>query len=261
VEPVRYRELPPPHDLRDLLACCWQRTVPAGGGHELILPDGCVDVIWLGGGRLVVAGPDTGPATAVLDGAVEIVGLRLRRGLAGAVLGLPASALRDERVPLEEVWGREGADLAERVRAEPDATGVRRALERALAARRARAAPADRLVLRGVDRLDAPGARVDALAADLGVSERQLRRRFDAAVGYGPKVLGRVLRLARLRSLAAADPADDLARLAAEAGYADQSHMSRDCLRLTGQTPAALLRTRPAETSKTRGEVAATLGA
>jgi AraC-like DNA-binding protein len=117
---------------------------------------------------------------------------------------------------------------------------VRRALERALAARRARIAPADRLVLRGIERLAEPGARIGALAADLGLSDRQLRRRFDTAVGYGPKVLARILRLRRLLRLAAATP-PDLARLAAEAGYADQSHMSRDCRHLAGRTPGALL--------------------
>ena len=259
MEPVPYRELAPPHDLRDLLACSWQRRAPLDGGRELILPDGCVDVIWLGGGRLVVAGPDTGPATTTLDGPVDVVGLRFRPGLAGAALGLPASAVRDQRVPLEDLWGREGADLAARLAEEPDADGVRRVLEQALAARRARIAPADRLVLRAIDRLGEPGARVDALAADLGLGERQLRRRFDAAVGYGPKVLARVLRLARLRALAAADAPGDLARLAADAGYADQSHMSRDCARLAGATPGALLAARTSETSKTAAPIPATL--
>jgi len=240
VAPGSYRELAPPADLCDLLACSWRRTAPDDGERAVVLPDGCADLIWLGGDRLVVAGPDTGPATALLDGAVEVVGLRFRPGLAGAALGLPASALRDQRVSLAEIWGAPGAALAARVAEQPDADGVRRVLQRALAGRRARIAPADRLVLAGVGRLRAPGVRVDALAADLGLSERQLRRRFDAAVGYGPKVLARVLRLSRLLALAAAAPRD-LARLAADAGYADQSHMSRDCARLAGRPPGVLL--------------------
>ncbi len=46
----------------------------------------------------------------------------------------------------------------------------------------------------------------------LGVSERQLRRRFEDAVGYGPKTLARVLRFQRF--LALASGGGELARLA-----------------------------------------------
>ena len=73
------------------------------------------------------------------------------------------------------------------------------------------------------------GSRVDRLAEALGISDRQLRRRFHRAVGYGPKTLDRVLRfrrfVARVCEMAARD--GDLARMAAELGYADQAHMTR----------------------------------
>ena len=79
--------------------------------------------------------------------------------------------------------------------------------------------------------------RVGELAHELGLSERQLLRRFDDAVGYGPKVLARVLRLQRLLAL---PPGAGLAEAALEAGYADQAHMSAEVRRLTGLTPAEL---------------------
>ena len=87
-------------------------------------------------------------------------------------------------------------------------------------------------------RLRDPRTRVETLADDLGLSERQLRRRCHAAAGYGPKTLQRVLRFRRF--LAAAH--GDLARAALDAGYADQSHLTRECTRLAGRPPAALLR-------------------
>ena len=102
------------------------------------------------------------------------------------------------------------------------------------------AAPADGAVAEAVRRLDRPRARVETLADDLGLSERQLRRRFHAAAGYGPKTLARVLRFRRF--LMAAD--SDLARAALDAGYADQSHLTRECTRLAGRPPAALLAVR-----------------
>ncbi|MGH2872178.1 MAG: helix-turn-helix transcriptional regulator [Solirubrobacteraceae bacterium] len=85
-------------------------------------------------------------------------------------------------------------------------------------------------------RLLDPTQRVEALAAELGFSERQLRRRFLASVGYGPKILQRVLRLRRF--LAA--ERHHLARAALDAGYADQAHLARECVRLTGLSPSEL---------------------
>jgi methylphosphotriester-DNA--protein-cysteine methyltransferase len=75
------------------------------------------------------------------------------------------------------------------------------------------------------------------LAADLGVSERQLSRRMLAAVGYGPKMLARVARLRRL--VARTDGA--LTARALMAGYASQAHMTDEVRRLTGATPVRFL--------------------
>lgn len=55
-----------------------------------------------------------------------------------------------------------------------------------------------------------------ALAADLGFSERQLRRRFLASAGYGPKTLQRLLRPRRVLA-----EERGLARAALDAGYTD----------------------------------------
>ena len=92
-----------------------------------------------------------------------------------------------------------------------------------------------------------PSARTEDVAGEVGLSERQLRRRCHAAAGYGPKTLQRVLRFQRfVRVLdAVADP-PDLASAAAYAGYADQAHLTRECAALSGLTPVALARVRRA---------------
>ena len=93
-------------------------------------------------------------------------------------------------------------------------------------------------MLAAVRRLGRPGTRIGELSDALGTSERQLLRRFHGAVGYGPKTLDRVLRFQRFLARARRD--GDLARTAAELGYADQSHLTRECVRLSGLTPARL---------------------
>jgi AraC-like DNA-binding protein len=81
------------------------------------------------------------------------------------------------------------------------------------------------------------------LGEALGTTERQLLRRFNAAVGYGPKTLDRVLRFQRFlsRAPAVANGEEGLARIAAEVGYADQAHLSRECVRLSGLSPTRLV--------------------
>jgi transcriptional regulator GlxA family with amidase domain len=81
---------------------------------------------------------------------------------------------------------------------------------------------------------------VGEFAASTGFSSRQLQRRFTAAVGYGPKRLHRVLRLQRLL-VAAAPGGRSLAALAADAGYLDQAHMTREVTDLAGTGPRRVL--------------------
>jgi AraC-like DNA-binding protein len=218
-----YREFAPPLDLAAHVACVWT-SVSRGGA---VFPDGCVDIVWRGD-RLVIAGPATGPLLPEVPLGTEVWGVRFRLGVAGAALGLPAGEFLDENVPLADVWGP-GFD--ERVAPGGPAALIAAVRERVLGAR------LDPLARAAALRMAQPGARVAAL--DLGISERQLRRRFEDAVGYGPKTLARVLRFQRF--LALASGGGDLARLALSAGYADQAHLTRECRRLAGRTPSELV--------------------
>ncbi len=101
----------------------------------------------------------------------------------------------------------------------------------------------DWLVLAAGRLLGLPGSRVASVSRTLATSERQLLRWFRAAVGYGPKTLDRVLRFQRFLSRAPviARGEDSLAGLAAELGYADQAHLSRESVALSGLTPGELV--------------------
>ena len=226
-----YRELVPPPEAATHVACAW--SLRAGGGP--VLPDGVADVV-LAAGRLTVVGPATGVIAPGLAPGEPVLGVRFRVGAAGAALGVPADELRDRAIPASELWGR---DWQDHTLANVEAHADPLAALLAAVSGRVRGATFDRAVRAGA-LATARGARVSALAGDLGLSERQLRRRFAAAVGYGPKTLARVLRLQRFLTLAARGERD-LARLALDAGYADQPHLGNDCRRLTGRTPGELL--------------------
>jgi methylphosphotriester-DNA--protein-cysteine methyltransferase len=236
-----YREDPPARELHPLVVCSWERRVPAGGSiRRRILPDGCVDLIWRDG-EVLVAGPDTTAWTSEVPAGRTIVGLRLRPGVAGSVLGIPAAELRDRHPAAADVFPARWLESRRRLDGEATAEEVREELVRLLVMRLAEAEAPDSLVLAATRRLGFPGTRVSVLADALGISERQLRRRFHHSVGYGPKTLDRVLRFQRFALAARSGGLDgDLARAAADLGYADQAHLTRDCVRISGLAPTRL---------------------
>jgi AraC-like DNA-binding protein len=89
-------------------------------------------------------------------------------------------------------------------------------------------------------------------AAELiGLSARQLRRRFDEHVGLSPVTLRSVLRFQRFLRWAQQDLSErgSLASAAADFGYTDQPHLARDCRRLAAQTPGSCASARPLQSS------------
>jgi AraC-like DNA-binding protein len=225
---VSYREWAPPASLATTVDCLWTHRVTADANP--VLPDGCSDVIWRAGHGAFVAGPDTGPNTADLEPGSLLVGLRFRPGVGGAALGVPLAEVRDQRVDLADLVGTDlDPDL--------DPTAAADALTR-FAAEHLDGHEPDPAVGEAIALLADPRADLAHVSQAVGVSERQLRRRFLAAVGYGPKTLQRVL---RFRSFLDRLPEDDLADAAAVCGFADQPHLNRECKDLAGLTPAQLV--------------------
>jgi AraC-like DNA-binding protein len=240
-------------------ALIWTRTVGAGGASHRIVPDGCLDIIWASG-TLLVAGPDTRAHVAESRPGATYLGMRFAPGTGPAVLGVPASEVRDARVELEALWGvpavrRLGQRLAEAAdparvlevaalsalrSGDPGAAGV----GSAVGAPAAGMAPGRGAATASVEgAIVAPlraGRPVRAVAERLGLSERQLHRRCLVLFGYGPKTLGRVLRFDRAVALARGGTA--FADVAAATGYADQAHLSREVRALAGVPLSTLVR-------------------
>jgi AraC-like DNA-binding protein len=213
-----------------------------------VLPDGCTDLIWTQGQGAFVAGPDTGPVPTTMAAGTVILGARFRPSAGGPVLGIPLSELRDQRVDLADLRSGDARRLSATL---DPATAAARVLD--VTGALVDAARLDPAVAEAARLLHDPQTRAEDIADDVGLSPRQLRRRCHAAVGYGPKTLQRVLRfrrfVSRIDALAQNPPSPDgldLAGLAVQAGYADQAHLTRECGRLAGLTPAALARQRAA---------------
>ena len=191
----------------------------------------------------VVAGLGMGSGgSAWVRGAnVACLQVRLSPLIVRSVLGVSPADL-DGFVALDDVWGGEVARLRERLH-EASSWEERFALTEALLERGRR----DRVLVdpevawawrRIVG--DAGTTRVDALASEVGWSRKRLWSRFREQVGLPPKRAARLVRFDRaVHRLVAGDGA---ARVAAEGGYVDQSHLHRDVLAFAGVTPSAVAR-------------------
>ena len=220
-----------------------QTVGPGDGTYEQpVLPDGCIDIVWFCD-ELMLSGPATRPLTLHVAPEARSMGLRFWPGAAPSLVGVSAAELLDQHVALADLWGRAGAEIAaqclETEREDVCAAILTTALQRRLAG----AEPVDPVGV-GIASLmtDHPDRSVLALASDMGLSDRQLRRRVEDTVGYSPRTLARILRFQRFLAAArASGPGRHLARLAAEAGYADQAHLTRESRELAGLPPGAFL--------------------
>jgi AraC-like DNA-binding protein len=201
-----------------------------------VLPDGCIDIVWTEGCGAQVVGPNRTAFLVALTASVRVVGARMRPGCAPALLGIPAEQVLDARVPVADALADAGARLEVALTESHDPVAT---LHAALFAHTVRAKLPDPLVRAAVARLERSSVSISELARELAVSERGLRRRVSASVGYGPRRLARVLRLGR--ALEGARAGGELARVAYEAGYADQAHFANDCRALAGVPPSIVL--------------------
>jgi AraC-like DNA-binding protein len=227
--------------LRPHFANVWFHVVPRdASGKSAIVPDGCADLIWYDGG-LCVAGPDRQAKIETVAPGTTVVGLRFRPGAARHWLGVAVSELVDTRPALECFWGARARRLAQEIGEASTAEGIARQIETALAQRVADIGTTDDIasaIFQIVgQRRDYSIAVTHRLQDDLGLSERTLRRRCHEAFGYGPKTLDRILRFQRFLALARMPTPVGMAELAADAGYADQSHLTRETRELAGLTP------------------------
>jgi len=237
-----WREYPPSDEAGHAQDCTW--TGIGGFRHSIMLvPDGCLDIVW-NGARLSASLPAAYGVRRRVEATSVNVGIRVRCGWAGAFLGSALVDFRGAETDLGIAWGAFGEHAMARLRAAEEPAAIRAVLEALLAERLADAAAPSAVALESIWHLRAePNLSVQALRRRLGASERTVRRQIAAATGLSPKGLQRVFRFqAMRRRLESAAPSDSAAVIAAELGFADQPHMTRECRAMTGRTPAELRR-------------------
>jgi AraC-like DNA-binding protein len=179
----------------------------------------------------------------LIRGGQRTVMVRLRLGAQEAVLGVPAPAIAGRIVALEDLWGQASTRrFIERLAGASQMMDAVAIVENAIAERLARAggrrAPAQ-LALDAANRLRC--ANVNAVAGDLGVSDRHLRRVFLETIGINPKAYAKLDRFHRALRAAHEDCHSSWASIAAAVGYYDQAHLIAEFRSIAGVTPQALI--------------------
>lgn len=196
----------------------WDLTEPY---EQPVLSHPVVNVV-LGDGPPTAYGPVTRLGVRLLEGAGRVLGVMFRPAGFRPLLDGPMTSMVDRAVPFD-------ADVEVEVEA----------VDALLAGRLPAARQPSESTSALVERIaaDPSVVRVAALADELGISERQLQRRFADHVGLSPKAVVRRYRLYEAAERARAG-AVDWAALAAELGYSDQAHLTRDFTAVLGMPPA-----------------------
>jgi AraC-like DNA-binding protein len=173
-------------------------------------------------------------------------GVQINFSMLGArlFLGRPLSALTNRVFALEDVLGRFARDLTAELHDAPTWEARFTILDRAIGARVSAARAPSNTVLWTWRRLVTTGGRasIGTIVEEAGCSQRHLIAQFRDEIGLTPKVLGRVLRFGRAVDTLRLGGGARLADVAADCGYYDQAHFSRDFRAFAGVTPTELVR-------------------
>lgn len=184
----------------------------------------------------VLAGPHA--KSVVLDTRQQrwLAAVEFRSGAARHFFSIPMLAVCNEVVELQDLWGREGKSLREKLLEAPTPASKFRVFEEVLSQQLV--PKIDPAIPFAIAALRA-GMPIAHLVSRLGLLPKTFVRRFSAQVGINPKRFARVQRLQRVLRAIRLSHRPDWSALAAEYGYTDQAHLIHDFRDLADITPSA----------------------
>jgi AraC-like DNA-binding protein len=227
-------------------------TILPGTGVSLVVNFGDV---WISGRfletaallpRVCVMGPMTESRILRVGRSVHALGAVLPLTLTPAVFDVPASALVDRVVPLEDLWGHAHV---ERLVASLACLEIRpglSALESELMVRIGRPSRSETVahIAPRVIMLHGGRVSIDELATSHGLSRHQFARRFSAATGLPPKLYARITRFQTLVQVLLATDVSRWASVSSATGFYDQAHMINEFRTFAGSPPTVFFRPR-----------------
>lgn len=250
---IHHQECESPPELRDAIKCFWYNRIDVGetqSGFEVV-PDGYAEIIFYFGSTCSISydeefeqlpspfmiGLLNKPVQFCTQNILEIIGIRCYPWAVFDLLGLPT--------------GKDGVRVLDH-----PVVQLQAALNDCIVAGNIEAAIAIVKeyfinVQQGIsinNTVIKAGAAMNVANGNIPVSQiaeaanatvRTLQRNFKESSGYTVKDVSGLIRFEQVRNRLLLDPDVNVAGLASESGYTDQSHLSREFKRYTGTTPAA----------------------
>ena len=253
---MQHQEFQPPEELRDTIKCFWYNSRDVGAlqsGFE-VMPDGYAEIIFHFGSGCSISsngglqplpspfmmGLLNQPALFYTKNRLEIIGIRCFPWTVFDLLGLPSG--KDGVRIFEHPIARLQSALAGLIQANKIDEALALVKQYFLDAR-SKIAIDSMLFKAGVAMRKANGTiPVSQVAAAAHATVRTLERTFKQSSGYTVKDVSGLMRFEQVRNQLWLHPDSNLAGIAHELGYTDQSHLSREFKRYSGTTPAAFAR-------------------
>ncbi len=242
--PLLYFEVDPPSQLAGFVLAYWGFEVRDGApASHTLWPDAGISVVWgmHHGHTFVLAamGARTAPVVVPVQPGMAFRGIRFRPDLARAICGIDPRSTLNERLPLR-MLGALGERLLVATQGVTTLTDAFDIFGAAIGPSTSNGA-IDPLVRQAIAMIDGgPDRAIGAVARELGMSDRQLRRRFGDATGLSPKEYARIRRLRQTLGRVIDGGDSPWSTIAAHSGFADQPHLVNEIVRMTAYTPTLL---------------------
>ncbi len=253
---MHHQEFEPPEELRDTIKCFWYNSRDFGeaGSSFDIMPDGYAEIIFHFGNPCSISyngawqplpspclmGLLNQPVTLSTKNRLQIIAIRCYPWTVFDLLGLPSG--KDSVRIFEHPIAQLQSTLNKCIHAGKIDEALAEVKQYFLNAR-SRIAVDSMLFKAGVAMREANGTLpVSEVAAAAHATVRTLERNFKQSSGYSVKDVSGLMRFEQVRNRLWLQPDSNIAGIAHELGYSDQSHLSREFKRYSGTTPAAFAR-------------------
>jgi AraC-like DNA-binding protein len=253
---MQHQEFEPPEELKDAIKCFWHNIRDFGeqpSGFEVV-PDGYAEIIFYFGDLTSISnngvlqplpspfmmGLLNQPVIFYTKNRLEIIGIRCFPWTVFDLLGLPPG--KDGVHKFEHPIAQLQSTLNNWIHADRIDKALAEVKQYFMSAR-SQIAIDSMLFKAGVAMREANGTMpVIQVAAAAHATVRTLERKFRQSSGYTVKDVSGLMRFEQVRNHLWLYPNSNIAGLAHELGYTDQSHLSREFKRYSGTTPAAFAR-------------------
>lgn len=250
-----YKRIDPAADLKDLVKEYWIiESGDAPPGEKKIVPDGFPEIIfhygdpyrirlfdeWKTQSKYLFAGQISRHFHLQNTGSSGMLGIKLMPAAAFRLRGIDMSGYTDRVVPLEEAFGSDFIQLAQKIDPEMAPDEKADLAEQHLLSRLEKTSMHDSgPVGQAVEMILGNNGLVKMgdIAAELEVSRRHLERSFKTAVGLSPKFYSRIIRFNYIFEIMK-EGNDSWIDIALESGYFDQSHFIKEFREFTGEEPS-----------------------